>query len=249
MNQGGARSMMVTGASGGVGRELLLLTRLAGWDVVGIYHRNQDQAEAISKEWKDARGLLRMLACDLTKPDEVCQLLNTLTDQYCPDVLVHLAAPPIDARPLRRVEWQDCQHQLDGLLKPLVILTPTLVRRMAHRGSGRVITALSAVILGKPPRGFSSYVTAKYAVMGYLNCIAAEYAERGVAVNTVSPEAMNTGLLKDLPGLLTDQMREANAGGKWIEPSSVARVIFWLAAEAPPELSGCNLPLTSGTSL
>lgn len=248
MNQKSAKSMMVTGASGGVGRELLLLARLDGWDVVGIYHRNHDQAEAITKEWGDASGSLRMVACDLTKPDEVTQLLGTLPDHYCPDALVHLAAPSIDVRPLRRVEWQDCQQQLEGMLKPLLMLTPTLVRRMAHRGSGRVISALSAVVLGKPPRGFTSYVVAKYAVMGYMNCVAAEYAERGIAVNTVSPGLMNTGLLRHLPGLLTEQMREASPGGKWIEPSSVARAIFWLAADAPPELTGCNLPLTSGTS-
>ena len=248
MNQESARSMLVTGASGGVGRELLLLARAAGWEVLGIYHQNHQQAAAITKEWDDASGSLRMVACDLTKPDEVTQLLNTLSDHYCPDALVHLAAPSIDARPLRRVEWQACQQQLEGMLKPLVMLTPTLVRRMAHRGSGRVISALSAVVLGRPPRGLSSYVVAKYAVMGYINCVAAEYAGRGIAVNTVSPGAMNTGLLRDLPGLLTDQMRAANPGGKWIEPSSVARAIFWLAAEAPPELTGCNLPLTSGTS-
>jgi 3-oxoacyl-[acyl-carrier protein] reductase len=249
MNQESPKSMMVTGASGGVGRELLLLARLAGWGVVGIYHRNHEQAEAIKEQWGDSSASLRMVACDLTKPNEVAQLIDTLPKSYCPDALVHLAAPSITARPLRSIEWQDCQQQLDGMLKPIVMLTPTFIRRMAHRGSGRIISALSAVVLGRPPRGFASYVVAKYAVMGYMNCVAAEYAERGIAVNTVSPGAMNTGLLKDLPALLTEQMRAASPGGKWIEPSSVARAIFWLAAEAPPELTGCNLPLTSGTVL
>ena len=57
---------------------------------------------------------------------------------------------------------------------------------------------------------------------------------------------MKTDMLENLPDLLTDQMRAAIPGGQWIEPDSVARAIWWLAAEAGPEVTGCNIPVTAG---
>ena len=243
------KTMLIAGASGAVGRHVLGLARSAGWHVVGIYRHNQAQAEALSQQWADAPGSLQMHACDLTDPDQVSALIGRLPDAYCPEALVHLAAPRLDVRPLHRIGWDEYQRQLDGVLKAVVLLTQPVLQRMARRGRGRIISALSAVVMGTPPRGLASYTVAKYALTGYMKCLSAEYAGRGITANTVSPGPMNTDLLRDLPALLTDQMRDSIPGGKWIEPESVARAIFWLAAEAGPEVTGCNLPVTSGMSL
>jgi 3-oxoacyl-[acyl-carrier protein] reductase len=238
------KNMLLTGATGGVGRDIVSLANMASWNVVGIYHRNEAQAEAIESTWNGDRSSLRMMACDLTNENDVNRLLGQLPPDFCPDALVHLAAHPLDVRPLLRVRWDDCQQQLDGSLKPVVLLTPPLVKRMVRRGSGRVVAALSAVVQGTPPRGFSSYTLTKYALFGYLKCLAAECAERGISVNSVSPGPMNTDMLRNLPTLLTEQIRSSSPSGKWIETKSVAETIFWLASDAPSELTGCNLTLT-----
>jgi hypothetical protein len=56
---------------------------------------------------------------------------------------------------------------------------------------------------------------------------------------------MRTDLLADLPSLLVDQIVKATPGGSWTPPMSVARTIFWLIAEAPAEIGGCDVPVTS----
>jgi NAD(P)-dependent dehydrogenase (short-subunit alcohol dehydrogenase family) len=185
-----------------------------------------------------------MHACDLTESGEVEALLNRLPQGYCPDALVHLASPPLEVQALHRTHWEEYRRQLDGGVKALILLAQPLLGRMLRRGGGRLIVALSTVVLGSPPRGFASYTVAKYALAGFVKCMAAEYGERGISVNTVSPGPMNTDLLKNLPSLLTEQMRES-MGGQWIDPLAVARVIFWLAAEAAPEVTGCNVPMTA----
>jgi NAD(P)-dependent dehydrogenase (short-subunit alcohol dehydrogenase family) len=243
------KSLMITGATGAVGRRLLDLARSAGCDVLGIYHRNQAQAEAAYREWAEVSGSLQMKACDLTDTDQVNELIARLPGTYCPDALIHLAAPKLDVRALHRFDWDEYQRQIDGVLKPVVLLTRPLLKRMVRKGSGRVISVLSAVVLGTPPRGFTSYTVAKYALAGYMKCLATEYAGRGITANTVSPGPMNTDMLRDLPVLLTDQMRKAIPGGNWIDPDSVARAVFWLAMQAGSELTGCNLSLTSGMSV
>jgi acetoacetyl-CoA reductase len=239
-------TMLLTGATGLVGGALLGRARAAGWDAIGIYRQDVARAEALVAAWGDAGNTLRLLACDLCDAQAVEDLLHTLSDEYCPDVLVHLAGRPLDVRPIQRAAWPDFQAQIDSALKSAVLLTQPLLRRMLRRGSGRIIATLSAVVLGMPPRGFATYATAKFALEGYMRCLALECAGRGVSVNTVSPGPMNSAMIKDLPDLLTQQMRDSVPGQQWIDPESVARAIFWLAADAGPEITGCNLPVTSG---
>src|SRR5690606_19383917 len=116
----------------------------------------------------------------------------------------------------------------------------------AQRGNSRVIAVLSTVVSGTPPRGFASYTTAKYALAGYMKCLAAEYAGRGLSVHMVSPGPMETGMLADLPTLFTEQMKAAITGEQWTDVGSVAEAVWWLAAEAGPEVNGCNIPVSSG---
>lgn len=238
--------MLLTGATGGVGYALVERLRSADWDAVGVYRSDAERAAELEGRWADTANSLRLFRADLTDERQVESLIGALGEDFCPDALVHLAAPRLTAAALHRTGWDEIQRQIDGTLKPVVLLTQPLLSRMLRRGAGRVVATLSAVVLGTPPRGFSSYTTAKYAVAGYLKCLAAEYAARGIVTATVSPGSMATGLLADLPALLTDQMRAALPRGEWIDPAAVARAVFWLAAEAGPEVNGANLPLTGG---
>ena len=240
------RSMLVTGATGAVGSALIEMARAGGWDVVGLYYRNEDKAERLRATWSDVSSSLEMRSCDLGDPERVQALIDDFSEDYCPDALVHLAAPKIQLAPIQRMPWEEYQRELDLIVKPLVMLARPLLKRMARRGTGRIISVLSAVVLGSPPRGFATYTTAKHALAGYMKCLSAEYAGRGITANMVSPASMQTPLLENLPALLTDQMRAAIPGGQWIDPRAVASIVFWLAAEAGPEVTGCNIPVTFG---
>ena len=245
----GARAVLISGVTGGVGRELARLARAAGWNVAGIYHRNSAEAGALAAELASEPGWLQLEACDLSNDDAVRRLVAGLRDDCGPDALVHLAAPRLVVRPLHQLAWEDYERQLAGGVKSAVGLTQGLLRRMTRRGGGRVVFALSSVLHGSPPRGFAAYTVAKAAVAAYARCLAAEYAGRGLAVNTVSPGPMRTDLLGDLPELLVDQLVKAAPGGAWIPPRSVARAIFWLISEAPAEISGCDVPVTAAAAL
>ena len=215
-------------------------------DVLGLYHHNETGADDLRESWNGAAGTLELRTCDLTDPAQADALITNLGSTYCPTALVHLAVPPLKVQPIYRVEWEAYERHLAGTLGGLVAPARPLLKRMGRRRQGRLVSVLSAAVFGPPPRGFVSYTVAKYALAGYMRCVAAEYAGRGVTANTVSPGPMDTALLSSLPALLTDQMRAAVPGEQWINPASVAGAVWWLVAEAGPELTGCNLPVTSG---
>jgi 3-oxoacyl-[acyl-carrier protein] reductase len=240
-----ARSVLISGVTGGVGRELARVARSAGWNVVGIYRRNAAEAGRLTSELATGPGWLQLEACDLTDADTVQQLVAGLRDDCRPDALVHLAAPRLDVRPLHQLAWDDYERQLVGGVKPAVVLTQALLRRMTRGGGGRVVFALSSVLHGSAPRGFAAYMMAKTALAAYARCLTGEYTERGLIVNTVSPGPMRTDLLNDLAPLLVDQIVKAASNGRWIPTLSVAHTIFWLISAAPSEISGCDVPVAA----
>lgn len=239
------KQALVTGATGGVGIEVLRLFGAAGWSVTGVHRGDADRARTARLAWIGSPDALDLRAHDLSADESVASLHATLPDDYCPDALVHLAAPPFTVQPLHKTGWAEFARQTDGALKPVVQVTQPLLRRMVRRGHGRIITVLSMVVIGDPPRGFGSYTAAKYAVAGYMKCLATEYAGRGIAANCVSPGPMNTAQLRELPEMLREQMRTSTAGGDWIDPAAVARTVVWLAVEADAGINGCNVPLTA----
>ena len=243
------RHILVAGATGATGRGVLDRAREEGWDATGIYRSNEHEAAALRARWEGAEGTLDLRACDLADTDAVASLIEDLGKDFCPTALVHLASAPFDVQPIARFSWHDYQAQIDGSLKSLIMLANPLAKRMSRRRSGRIVCALSAVVIGTPPRGFSSYAVAKYGMAGFMKCLAAEYAGKGVSVNTVAPGPMDTALLADLPDLLTDQMRSSIPGEAWVEPGSVAGAIWWLVAEAGSEVTGCNIPVNAGMTL
>ncbi|HEX7070640.1 MAG TPA: SDR family oxidoreductase, partial [Rhodothermales bacterium] len=230
------RQILVAGATGGIGRAVLERARAAGWDAVGIYRSNEAEADALRAKWIDAEGTLDLRRCDLTDEVAMEALLAELGPDYCPDAFAHLASAAFDVQPIARFGWKDFAAQIDGSLKSLVVLGNPIAKRMSRRRSGRIICALSSVVIGTPPRGFSSYAVGKYAMVGLLKSLAAEYASKGVAVNAVAPGPMNTALLSGLPELLTEQMRTSIPGERWIDTESVGNAVWWLAAEAGPEI-------------
>ena len=105
--------LMLTGATGAVGGELQQLACSAGWNVTGIYRGNRTRAEALREAGSGATGSLDLHACDLTDSNAVSGFLENLSDDYCPDALVHLAAPKLEVQPVGRVDWAACSRQLD----------------------------------------------------------------------------------------------------------------------------------------
>ena len=238
------RRILIGGITGGVGREVARLALAAGWHVAGVC-RDAQRAEVTHDELGRSEHL-QVIVADVSESAGLAAVRAALGEAYCPDALVHLIAPPLDVQPMRRLQWPDYELQLNGMLRPAVLLTQEFLASMAQAGNGRIVAALSAVVFGTPPRGLAAYTTAKYALAGYMRSLAAEYAGRGLGVHCVSPGAMETDLWRQVPALMRDAMRAAAPGGAWMDPKAVARLIYWLASEAPPEITGCNIPMTGG---
>jgi NAD(P)-dependent dehydrogenase (short-subunit alcohol dehydrogenase family) len=123
---------------------------------------------------------------------------------------------------------------------------------MLLQGGGSIvnIASLSAHIVNRPQRQ-APYNASKAALVQYTKSIAAEWAPRGVRVNSVSPGYTETGLTavsRSKPEIYETWLRETPMG-RWAKPEEIAGAIVYLASDAASFTTGADIVVDGGYSL
>jgi NAD(P)-dependent dehydrogenase (short-subunit alcohol dehydrogenase family) len=205
------RVAVVTGASRGIGRAIATALSEAGAVVAGC-------------ALHAAPGVA---SCDVRVPDDVARFAEDVVRRLGPpDILVNNAGTVARARldELSVEAWDDV---VDANLKGTFLVTRAFLPVMRARRSGRIINIAS--IAGRQGTAeLGAYCAAKHGVVGLTRSLAAELRDEGIVANAVCPGSVDTDMLRvGRPGAKAD-----------MSPEDVARVVLYLAAEAPAALTG-----------
>jgi len=83
--------------------------------------------------------------------------------------------------------WHTFQREMDIELRSIVMVLSRFLPLMAKDGVGKIVFILSSVCSGVPPKALAHYTTTKYALLGLMKALAAEYADKHISINAVSP--------------------------------------------------------------
>jgi 3-oxoacyl-[acyl-carrier protein] reductase len=111
---------------------------------------------------------------------------------------------------------------------------------------GRVVFMLTSNTVGIPAKYQSSYVTVKYALLGLMKALSAEYADKGITFNGVSPDMMETGFLDNIPDLIIEQNAQNSPLGRNIRIDEVIPVIEYMLSDRGAAMTGQNIAITGG---
>lgn len=117
---------------------------------------------------------------------------------------------------------------------------------MAKNGYGRVCVMLSSYVLGTPPKYMSDYVAAKSALYGYVKAAAAEYGEKGVCVNGISPNMMETKFLQNIDEKIIEMTAAGSSMKRNISVEETVNGILYLLSDEASYINGTNLNLSGG---
>ena len=218
---------VVTGASRGIGKAAALALASQGAKVVVNYARSSDAAEATVKEITEAGTEAIALQADVSKSDEVDNLIKATLDKFGRiDVLVNNAGITKDTL-LLRMKPEQWQAVIDLNLTGVFLCTKAVSKTMLKQRSGRIINIASvAGQMGNP--GQANYSAAKAGVIGFTKTVAKELANRGVTVNAVAPGFIETDMTEDLK---SDDIIKFIPLGRYGKPEEVAGTIRFLAAD------------------
>ncbi len=239
------KSVLVTGGSRGIGREIALRFADLGAARVGIsYLRNDSAAEETAGEIR-ARGaealLLRGNVGDPEKAAALVEELGTL------DVLVSNAATGV-IRPALELEERHWDWTMNANARGFL----TLVRHAAPRMQpGSSIIAISSLGSTRVLENYVLVGTSKAALEALVRYLAVELSPQGIHVNAVSAGLVETGALEYFPNReeMLDWYRKRTPAGRLVEPADVAEVVCFLASPAAGMIRGQTVIVDGGYSV
>ncbi|WP_049717699.1 SDR family NAD(P)-dependent oxidoreductase [Streptomyces caatingaensis] len=171
------KHVLVTGASGAIGREAVHTFAEAGAKVLAV-DRNQGPLDGL----RAAGVLAGHLVGDLADP----AFCDAVADQWpVVDVLVNNVGSGVSIT-LADTSDEQLDGMLDANLRPAVRLCRRLAPGMGERGHGKIIN-VSSVLAMHPVPTVAAYAAAKAALIGFTRSIALEYAPRHVQANVLAP--------------------------------------------------------------
>jgi 3-oxoacyl-[acyl-carrier protein] reductase len=218
------RSVLVTGASRGIGAAVAKEFSSRGWTVLSPSRRE----------------------CDLRSADSVAAWLRAANLKV--DTLVNNAGEN-NIQPVERMKVEDWNGTLAvNLTAPMLLSQAAAVHMRAQRW-GRIVNVSSIFgLLSRAGRG--SYAASKAGLLGLTRTTALEWGAENVLVNAVCPGYVETDLTR--ANNSPDQIRQLAAGlplGRLGSPAEVAKAIYFLGSEENTFLTGQAIVVDGGFSI
>lgn len=243
------RTILVTGASGGIGSGIAAAMGDAGATVIAHYSTHLESARAAVAAIPSDRSVL--VQADLSSARGARQLWSEVTEQHDVDAVV-LNAAVIDPTPLDGpdAEWD---AGWEHLLKVNVIGSGALMREaartFAERGHGTVVTMSSwAAEQGSRIRDVSGYAASKAAIRNLAQTFARHYADRGVRMHIVAPGVVNAGMgTRGQDDAEVERVAGGLAMRRLVTVHEVAQLVTYLCSDSAASLTGATIDINGAS--
>ncbi|MCH5290530.1 MAG: 3-oxoacyl-ACP reductase FabG [Treponema sp.] len=226
------KRILVTGASGGIGRAIAVCAAKAGYYVIAHYNHGKEKAEETLAQIQAAGGTGELIQFDISNRDECKAKLDAITEKYgALWGVVNNAGITRDNTfvGLTGEDWDSVIHtNLDSFFN---VIQP-LAMPMARKKRGRIITISSVSgVMGN--RGQTNYSASKAGIIGATKALAVELASRHITVNAIAPGVIETDMVKSINEEAKKAIMSTIPMGRAGTPEEVgATAVFLLSEEA-----------------
>jgi 3-oxoacyl-[acyl-carrier protein] reductase len=221
------KAAIITGASGGIGREVAKRPVKDGFSVAVRYAGNRAKAEDAVEEIKTAGGNAIALTADITMADEVSQLFKDSVANFGQiEVVVHCAGI-MTLSPIIDNDVKQFDSVITANLHGAFLV---LAQTAKHVPDGGRIIAFSSSVIDKSFPAYGAYVASKLGVEGLVRVLANELRGRNISVHAVAPSPVATELfLEGKTHEQIEQLRKIAPMERLGEPIDIAKVVSFLA--------------------
>jgi NAD(P)-dependent dehydrogenase (short-subunit alcohol dehydrogenase family) len=246
------RTMLVSGASRGIGAATARLAARKGWAVALNYRSQRQEAESLVREIEAAGGVAAAIPADMGAEAEIVAMFDA-ADRLLPPLgcLVNNAARTAPHR-MRLVEMEarEIEQLLAVNVTGAMIACREAVRRMSTASGGRggsVVNVSSLAAKHGAPSLYLHYAASKGAMDTFTWGLAREVAGEGVRVNAVRPGLIDTEIhaRAGMPGRI-EKVGPKLPMGRAGSAEEVAQAVIWLASDDASYVTGALLDVGGG---
>ena len=234
------KRVLITGAAGGIGKELSKSFLEVGANII-LSGTNINRLQSLKD---DLNQECEVYKCDLKNVDEINDLLNFLDGSGGVDVLINNAGKTEDNLLMRMSDEQWDDVMLINLTS-VMRLTRGIIRGMIKKRWGRIINITSIVALTGNP-GQSNYVASKSGLIGFSKSLASEVASRGITVNCIAPGFIKTNMTDKLNENQTNSILNRIPMNRIGIPIDICSSAIFLASSYSNYITGQTIHVNGG---
>jgi len=185
------KTALVTGASSGIGAELIRKIASDGYDIV-LTARREDRLNELSRELEDRYGVsTTVIPKDLSEPDAPVELFESVREAgFQVHTLVNNAGFPVYGR-FDETPLEDELAMMQVNMAGLTHLTKLYIQPMVERGDGAILNSASLAAFSAVPR-IAVYAATKAYILSFSEALAHEFKDEGIQVTALCPGAVGT---------------------------------------------------------
>jgi NAD(P)-dependent dehydrogenase (short-subunit alcohol dehydrogenase family) len=215
-------TVLITGASGGLGTAVSKEFQQAGWSVIGV-----------ARSWPEPVPFMA-LSVDLTT-SEGCDAMVAQALEHGPiEALVHILGGFGGGQPIAETSDKTWDGMMTLNLRAAFCAMRAVLKPMTAAKYGRIVAVGSRAAVEAMPN-FAAYSVSKAALVALVKNVAAEGKELGITANVVLPSTIDTPANR--------QAMPKSDFSRWVAPESIAKTLVWLASKEAGDVSGAVIPI------
>lgn len=238
------RTVLVTGANGGIGLGVTEALIELGYRVACAYHTGRSRLDEMLKRY-DLDPARHCFQADLTNEADVSEMHAGIARHFGPLWgLINVAGGSSNA-----MSWKMTAGDFRSVIEMNLVSTFLCVREFApemrERGAGRIVN-ISSVVGETGIAGASHYAAAKAGIVGFTKSIALELAQRHVTANTIALGYFDVGLIESVPADIRARILEQIPWRRLGTAAEVAGLVAYLLSDAAEYATGQTFSLNGG---
>ena len=239
------KTVLITGASRGIGKGIATVFAEHGANVVFTYSSSVDAANALETKLQafgvQAKGY-QSNAADFEQAQELVE--NVLADFSTLDVLINNAGITKDNL-LMRISEEDFDKVIEVNLKSVFNFTKAVQRTMLKQRHGSIIN-MSSVVGVRGNAGQSNYAASKAGIIGFSKSVALELGSRNIRCNVIAPGFIETEMTAQLSEDVVAGWRAGIPLKRGGTPNDVANTCVFLASDLSSYITGQVINVDGG---
>ena len=239
------RTVIITGASRGIGKGIAEVFAKQGANIAFTYRSSDEKANILETELSANGCKVKGYKSDASDFEAAQQLAANVIDEFGSiDVLVNNAGITKDGL-LMRMSEEDFDSVMDVNMKSVFNMTKAVLRPMLKQKKGSIIN-MSSVVGVKGNAGQANYSASKAAINGFTKSTALELGSRNIRCNAIAPGFIETEMTEALGEEQVQEWRNSIPLRRGGTPEDIANATLFLASDMSAYVTGQVLHVCGG---
>ncbi|KNY30142.1 elongation factor P 5-aminopentanone reductase [Pseudobacteroides cellulosolvens] len=239
------KTVIISGASGGIGRSMVVLFAINRYNVILNYNRSLEKAQLLYRKLKSKGLSIELFQADVSKRVQVDAMVDYCINQFGKiDILINNSGVS-QQKIFTDISEDEWDYMINVNLKGVFNCTQSVLKHMIREKSGKIINISS--IWGMVGASCEvHYSSAKAGVIGFTKALSKELGPSNIQVNCIAPGIIETDMLSSFSLEELKQLKDETPLIRLGKPKDIARCALFLASKNADFFTGQILSPNGG---